>query len=115
MQFSDYVTSRALHITSDCLRLLSGSSLEDGVLTAGAASNLLRSVGRLESLWQLEQWCVGKAEYRRALARLRGAEQVLHPRAVWFDGAIMAFLALSVGAASSALLRRAETALSRVS
>ncbi len=113
MQFSDYVTSRALHITSDCLRLLSGSSVEDGFLTAGAASNLLRSVGRLESLWQLEQWCVGKAEYRRALARLRGAEQVLHPREVWFDGVASQLLARTDDERARRAVERARRAFAQ--
>jgi hypothetical protein len=113
MQFADYVASRALHVTSDCLRLLSGASVDDGVLTAGAASNLLRSVGRLESLWQLEQWCVGKAEYRRAMARLKGAERVLDPRGVWFDGVASQLLARADDERGRRAVERARTAFGR--
>lgn len=93
MRFADFVASRALQITSDCLRLLSGTAFEDGVLTAGAVANLSRSVDRLESLWQLVQWSVGKADYRRAMARLRELDQVLQLGNGRFDATASQLLA----------------------
>ncbi|NIP15225.1 MAG: hypothetical protein GWM88_11095 [Pseudomonadales bacterium] len=113
MQFADYVGSRALHMTSDCLRLLSSSALEDGVLTPGAASNLLGTVGRLESLWQLRQWSVGKADYRRAMARLREAEHRLEPAANWFDAVASQMLAKTDDAKTRRAVERARRAFAR--
>jgi hypothetical protein len=114
MQFADYVASRALHITSDCLRLLSGTALEDGALTPLAASNLARSVGRLESLWQLEQWSVGKADYRRAMARLQEAQQVLRQGEAGFDAVASQLLARADDEKSRRAVERARRAFARL-
>lgn len=111
MQFADFVASRALHLTSDCLRLLSGTASEEGALTASAAANLSRSVAHLESFWQLMQWSVGRADYRRARARLREAKAALQPDTGWLDAVASKLVAKAGDEKSRRAVKRARRAI----
>ena len=69
MQLADYLVSYALHTLSRCLLKL-GS---DEALSLKDQRLLREQVAHLQSLWQMMQWSVGKAEQDAASARLREA------------------------------------------
>ncbi len=98
MQFADYVVSYALQVNTDCLqRLTVLAEAEEaphrGALEAKDIRQLRANSERLQSLWQMMHWSVGKAPYRCGIERLTAVERLLPVGRRWIDGAAQQLLA----------------------
>lgn len=89
MQFADYIVGYALQANTDCLqRLLDGAELSGKDIR-----QLRRNSERLQALWQMMHWSVGKAPYRAGIHRLEEVQQLLPLGARWIDRAAAQLLA----------------------
>jgi hypothetical protein len=112
MQFADYVVGYALQANTDCLQRLASLPEEPAVGNSGAPSpgtlpakdarRLRRNSERLLSLWQMMHWSVGKAPYRRGVARLEEVQRLLPVGNRWVDRAAQQLLTKADGAKSAA-------------